>query len=447
MPSGTEMTAATPMRMKEAPMRSPSSSATEPPDAEEVPKSPTKSPPSQVRYRSQAGLSRPSCSLSAAIRSGVACWPRMARAASPGSSRVAPKTSSETAMRMKAEKISLRTMTFPNMSHLSDPHAVEPPPAQGPARGVGDEPADVLLEGVDLVGEAPDDVAAFVVEHLLQFVLHIATLPGVGDGPCLVEDLVEIRVVPVGLVEWRLAQGAGDHLRHEVSGVPEVLGEVPLQVFVAEERRRVHLADLDRDSGLGGLLGEDLRSFDGAGLDGGGDEFDLESVGVAGLGEELLRFVDVLLALGEVRIVLTQRPEHVVADSAEPGQDLFDHLLPVDDEPEGLPDLDVVEGLLVDTHGERQPHASLGVEDAHALVGVDDLDQRQRDAGDGVDLCRQQRVDESVVVVEVQHLDLVEVHLVVVEVVLVGHEHSRLGGGEGFEFERPGAHRVLRVVA
>src|SRR5699024_2793815 len=79
--------------------------------------------------------------------------------------------------------------------------------------------------------------------------------------------------------------------------------------------------------------------------------------------------------------------------------------------------------------------------------GVDDLDQGQRDAGNGVDLCRQQRVDESVVVVEVQHLDLVEVHLVVVEVVLVGHEHSRLGGGEGFEFERPGAHRVLRVVA
>src|SRR5699024_5216971 len=138
----------------------------------------------------------------------------------------------ETAMRMKAEKISLRTMTFPNMSHLSDPHAVEPPPAQGPARGVGDEPADVLLESVDLVGEAPDDVAACVVEHLLQFVRPIATLTGVGAAPCLVYYIVEIRVVPVGLVERRLAQGAGDLLRHEVTGVPEVLSEVPLQVFV-----------------------------------------------------------------------------------------------------------------------------------------------------------------------------------------------------------------------
>src|SRR5699024_8616642 len=193
------------------------------------------------------------------MRSGVACWPRMARAASPGSSRVAPKTSSETAMRMKAEKISLRTMTFPNMSHLSDPPAVDHLPAQGRAHGVEHWAAAVLLEGIDMVGEAVVDVAAFVVEHLLQFMLHIATLTGIGDGPCLVEDLVEIRVVPVGLIERRLAQCAGDHLLHEVTGVPEVLGEVPLQVFVAEERRRVHLADLDRDSGLGGLLGEDLR--------------------------------------------------------------------------------------------------------------------------------------------------------------------------------------------
>ena len=33
-------------------------------------------------------------------------------------------------MRMKAEKISRLPITFPNMSHLSDPHAVESPTAQ-----------------------------------------------------------------------------------------------------------------------------------------------------------------------------------------------------------------------------------------------------------------------------------------------------------------------------
>ena len=149
----------------------------------------------------------------------------------------------------------------------------------------------------------------------------------------------------MGFVERRLFQGTGHDLRQEVAGVPEVLGEVPLQVFVAEERRRVDLADLDPDAGLGGLLGEDLGGFDGTGLDGGGDQLDVEAIGVARLGEEFLGFGNVLLALRELGEVLTQRPEHVVADGAEAGEDLFDHLIAVDDEAECLADLDVVEGL------------------------------------------------------------------------------------------------------
>ena len=251
----------------------------------------------------------------------------------------------------------------------------------------------------------------------------------------------------MGFVEGRFGQGTGDDLRHEVPGVPEVLGEIPFEVAVAEERGGVDLADLDPDSGVGGLLGEDLGGFDGSGLDGGGDEFDVESVGVARLGEELLRFVQVLLTLWELRVVLTQRPEHVVAHGAIAREHLFDHLFAVDDEPEGLSNPDVVEGLLVHSHGEGQPHAGLRVEDGHALIGGDDFDEGQRDAGDRIDLGGQEGVDESVVVVEVQHLHLVEVHLVEVEVVLVGHKHGRLGSGEGFEFEWSRAHRVLRIVA
>src|SRR5699024_6914579 len=258
---------------------------------------PTKSPPSQVKYRCQAGWSSPSCSFRAAMRSGVACWPRIALAASPGSSRVAPKTSRETAMRMNAEKSSRLPMTFPNMSDLSDPYAVESPTAQRTSCGVGNEPSDVFLEGVDLVGEAPHDVSAFVVEHLLQLVLQVPALLGLRNRAGLVEDLVELRVVPVGFVEGRFGQGTGDDLRHEVAGVPEVLGEMPLELAAAEDRGGVDLADLDPDSGVGGLLGEDLGGFDGSGLDGSSDELDVESVRITRLGEELLRFVQILFAL------------------------------------------------------------------------------------------------------------------------------------------------------
>ena len=82
----------------------------------------------------------------------------------------------------------------------------------------------------------------------------------------------------------------------------------------------------------------------------------------------------------------------------------------------------------------------------HALVGVDDFDEGQRDLCDRVDLGGQEGVDERVGVVEVEDLDLVEEVVVGPQVVVVAFDHRRLAGGVRDEGEGTGAHRVLRIV-
>ncbi len=166
-----------------------------------------------------------------------------------------------------------------------------------------------------------------------------------------------------------------------------------------------------------------------------------------GLGEELLGAGDVLLALREVvcetRIV---DAVEVIADRAVAAEHLFDHLLAVHSQPEGLSDALVVERRAVHAHGERQPHAGFRVEDLHARVRVQDLQQRQRDLADGVHLGGEQGVDQRIVIVEVEDRQLVQVGLAIAPIVVIAGEDAALSGREGLDLEWAGSHRLGRVV-
>src|SRR5919107_2132593 len=121
------------------------------------------------------------------------------------------------------------------------------------------EALHVRRVGVDLLPEAPDDETALVVLDLLCLVDQVGTLALVDLARRRADELAVLLVVPVGLVVGAaLVRGerADDGLLDVVAGVPEVLGERVRQVVVVVERRL--LGDLDLDSGLLGLLREEV---------------------------------------------------------------------------------------------------------------------------------------------------------------------------------------------
>src|SRR5919107_3993064 len=123
----------------------------------------------------------------------------------------------------------------------------------------GLQPLHVRGVGVDLLPEAPDDQPALLVLDLLRLADQVGTLGLVDLARRRADELAVLLVVPVGLVVGAaLVRGerADDGLLDVVAGVPEVLGERVRQVVVVVERRL--LGDLDLDSGLLGLLREEV---------------------------------------------------------------------------------------------------------------------------------------------------------------------------------------------
>ena len=161
-------------------------------------------------------------------------------------------------------------------------------------------------------------------------------------------------------------------------------------------------------------------------------------------GEQRLRLVDVLLALGQVAGVgHVERGVEVVAEGAVAAERLVDHLLPVHDQAHRLPHPDVVERRDVDAHRERHPGA--GVRDQHAAAGaLDGLDEVVGQVVDGLDLAGLERVDLGAVVGEVLDLELVDEGRVAPVVAVLG-EGAGLAGVEGLVGEGAGADRVRDV--
>src|SRR5215210_1995823 len=99
---GTDTAAVTAASISEFGRRLPIKVATGTLLTSERPGSPESSPPSQFRYRSWTGRSRPSALRSPATASGVAAWPSDSCATSPGNSPVMANTATETASRESA---------------------------------------------------------------------------------------------------------------------------------------------------------------------------------------------------------------------------------------------------------------------------------------------------------------------------------------------------------
>ena len=142
--------------------------------------------------------------------------------------------------------------------------------------------------------------------------------------------------------------------------------------------------------------------------------------------------------------------EDVVADRAEAAEDVLEHLRAVDQQPECLAYVHLVERGHVDAHGERHPAAALRDQVAHPSV-LERGDARVRQQVDAVDGARDEGVHLARLVAVVGDDHLVEVWQrlpvgAVLPVVRVLDEDALLAGREGLVHERPCPDRLLRVV-
>ena len=304
--------------------------------------------------------------------------------------------------------------------------------------------------GVEQVLEERNDQATVVV----QLLLHL-----VGDDLALgVVGLVQ-RSLVVGLegrvgrrpvivrVRRGVLQAARGDLQQEVAGAPVVDGERALQVLIAPIGPTVDDLGVDRDPGTLGLFGKELDHLRQPGGVVRCEQIDRHP-GLAGIGEELLGGVEILLALRKVLGVGgVERRVQVVGDSPVAGQHLLDHRVAVDDQAHRLADADIGERLLVDGHRDRQPATAGGVQHLVAVGALDGLHGGGRDVGGDVDLVGQQGVDQRITVGEVDDVHLVEVRLACVPVVRVLDVHRLLADLELLEHVRPGADLRGRVAA
>ena len=97
------------------------------------------------------------------------------------------------------------------------------------------------------------------------------------------------------------------------AGAPEAGGERPLGVLLAPVGAAVEDLGVDGDAGGVRLVGEHGDQVGQPGRVVGREQVDAEVL-LSGLGEQRHGLLDVLLALGEVRVAGVERAVHVVAD-------------------------------------------------------------------------------------------------------------------------------------
>src|SRR6185437_15236808 len=199
-----------------------------PAPASEYPKSPRTTPLIQSKYRTASGRSRPMSLRSAATVSGVAAWPSIDLAKSPGSISMASEMMIETTNSVTTPNPrrfnTVATIAFKASSPVAKPHThrgrvsacsleriarLGEPPAFGDFQAISwivrrDVPVGQLLRRrLHVVIEHEDNDAAVVMDQLLDFGIHAHPLLVVGFTTCRHEQLIEARVVPMRLVPGR----------------------------------------------------------------------------------------------------------------------------------------------------------------------------------------------------------------------------------------------------
>src|SRR5260370_15162792 len=112
-----------------------------------------------------------------------------------------------------------------------------------------------------------------------------------------------------------------------------------------------------------------------------------------------------------------------------------------------MPDVDVVEGGLVDPDREGGDRAGLRLNGPEVRAGREGGYLRALQGARTVDDARHQGVLQGCAVTEVDDRQRVDVRTARLPVVLVPDENAALAGGEGLVLERPGSVRLARIEA
>src|SRR5215470_1459038 len=253
----------------------------------DTPRSPRTARESHSPYWTRIGRFSPSASRSRAAASGLPSGPMITRAGSPGRTRTTTNTRTETTKRVATNAATLLAMyrRTPGLaSRLLGPPDLGEVEHPGAARQVLPEPLQALLRH----GEPGVDVEPHDGRVLHQLLLHLhvelaARLVVHGDLRLLVE-LLEVGavvaevVLRVGIVADVPRLGMTDDRQIVVGVLPHA----------REPLAPLDLLDLDLHADLLELVGQDLTGAHGVVVLRRDLQHGVESVRVAGLGEELL---------------------------------------------------------------------------------------------------------------------------------------------------------------
>jgi len=283
------------------------------------------------------------------------------------------------------------------------------------------------------------------MHQLLRVGIERAALGLIDRGAGLADQLIERRIVPMGLVPGRIGRieqredRVGRRLHVVESDVERALFPDLIQVGAVrhglhidiESRRLRHLTHGDRQ------LGPDRRLV-------GRDQGRGETVRIPGLGKQLLRLGDVGLGqrlIGVEAIGAAER--RIIAGRAIALDDEIDQGRPVDAERQRLADPHIVERLLIAAEDDVAELAGRDAQRPDAVGALEPGIFGRLHADHQIRIARDQRRALGRAVRIDQHFDPVEIGPILVVIGLVAHDGDEPFGLERDQLERAGADRLL----
>src|SRR5712692_5582322 len=315
----------------------------------DVPSSPRRAALSQSAYWIASGRSSPMAARKRATTSGLASGPAMTSTGSPGSTRMATKTRTETKPRVTASATTRRT-TYPRTA--VEGALLRPADLGEIARGqrqVLPDPLHALLgHGQAGMHEQPHG-RRVLDEQPLHLHVEIAARVVVERDLGLLEQLLETRaVVPevvlrVGVVGDVPGLGVADNREVVVSLLPHAREPLP-PLDLLEPHAHAHFLELADD---------DLPRPHGVVVLRRHAQHGLEPAGVSGLGQELLGLARVVgHGSGEIHEVRVQRVDVGAEDAPHAEHGAVQDLALVEGVGDGAAHADVRERLLRVVHGQ-----------------------------------------------------------------------------------------------
>src|SRR5712692_5326485 len=355
----------------------------------ETPSSPRRAPPSQSAYWTTSGRPSPMAARKRATTSGLASGPAMTSTGSPGSTRIATKTRTETKPRVTASATTRRT-TYPRTA--VEGRLLRPADLGQIARGqrqVLPDPLHALLRhGQAGMHEQPRG-RCVLDQQPLHLQVEIAARVVVQGDLGFLEQLLETRtVVPevvlrVGVVRDVPSLGVADD-GEVVLGLPPDAREPPPPFDLLQPDAHTHLLELADD---------DLARPHGVVVLRRHAQHGLEPAGIPGLGQELPGLAKVVgHGSGEIHEVRVQRVDVGAEDAPHAEHGAVQDLALVEGVGQGATHPDVRERLLAVVHGQDHVVGGAALDHREPWVTAKLGDVLGAEAEErGVDVARLQR--------------------------------------------------------